>query len=60
MYQLVLDHQYPSSEGLGAAAAAVSELRARNQRDNSKQTEVCPVCGDKANGLHYGIYTCEA
>ena len=55
-----MDHQIPSSEGLGAAAAAVSELRARNQRDNSKQTEVCPVCGDKANGLHYGIYTCEA
>ena len=48
------------SEGLGVAAAAVSELRARNQRDNSKQTEACPVCGDKANGLHYGIYTCEA
>jgi len=49
-----------SLEGLGVAAAAVSELRARNQRDNSKQTEACPVCGDKANGLHYGIYTCEA
>ncbi|GBP73786.1 Nuclear hormone receptor family member nhr-25 [Eumeta japonica] len=20
----------------------------------------CPVCGDYANGLHYGIYTCES
>ena len=19
----------------------------------------CPVCGDRVNGIHYGIYTCE-
>ena len=34
-------------------------LRANNQRINCKQREDCPVCGDKANGLHYGIYSCE-
>ena len=32
---------------------------ANNQRINCKQREDCPVCGDKANGLHYGIYSCE-
>ena len=34
-------------------------IRANNQRINCKQREDCPVCGDKANGLHYGIYSCE-
>jgi len=34
-------------------------MRANNQRVNCKQREDCPVCGDKANGLHYGIYSCE-
>ena len=34
-------------------------IRANNQRVNCKQREDCPVCGDKANGLHYGIYSCE-
>ena len=33
--------------------------RANNQQINSKQREDCPVCGDKANGLHYGIFSCE-
>ena len=33
--------------------------RAAAQKVNSRQREDCPVCGDKANGLHYGIYTCE-
>ena len=34
-------------------------MRANNQRVNCKQREDCPVCGDRANGLHYGIYSCE-
>eukprot|EP00096_Caligus_rogercresseyi_P010911 TRINITY_DN4118_c0_g1_i1.p1 TRINITY_DN4118_c0_g1~~TRINITY_DN4118_c0_g1_i1.p1 ORF type:complete len:325 (+),score=119.71 TRINITY_DN4118_c0_g1_i1:159-1133(+) len=27
--------------------------------NNSLPRHVCPVCGDRANGLHYGIYSCE-
>jgi len=38
----------------------MTEERARNQAINSMPRSTCPVCGDKANGLHYGIYTCEA
>jgi len=34
-------------------------MREINQQFNSRQREDCPVCGDKANGLHYGIYSCE-
>ena len=34
-------------------------VRANNQQVNSKQRDDCPVCGDRANGLHYGIYSCE-
>merc|ERR1719232_2132446 len=37
----------------------IALIRANNQRVNCKQREDCPVCGDKANGLHYGIYSCE-
>ena len=40
--------------------AVMTEERARNQAINSMPRSTCPVCGDKANGLHYGIYTCEA
>ena len=40
--------------------AVMTEERARNQAINSLPRSTCPVCGDKANGLHYGIYTCEA
>lgn len=37
----------------------IALIRANNQQYNCKQRDDCPVCGDKANGLHYGIYSCE-
>jgi len=37
----------------------IAAIRANNQQLNCKQRDDCPVCGDKANGLHYGIYSCE-
>ncbi len=35
------------------------ERRRFNQTLNSKPRDYCPICGDRANGIHYGIYTCE-
>lgn len=40
--------------------AVMTEERARNQAINAMPRSTCPICGDRANGLHYGIYTCEA
>jgi len=48
-------HSFPQEYGEESLAA----IRATNQQYNSQQREDCPVCGDKANGLHYGIYSCE-
>jgi hypothetical protein len=50
----------PLYEVAEMSGESIEELRARNTRANSVPTAMCPVCGDKANGLHYGIYTCEA
>ena len=47
------DEAHESEESMMAA------WRRDNQQINCKQRDDCPVCGDKANGLHYGIYSCE-
>ena len=39
--------------------ATMDEARMRMQLINAQPRKFCPVCGDKANGLHYGIYSCE-
>ena len=51
------EYQEDISEEVGEENIVM--VRANNQRINCKQREDCPVCGDKANGLHYGIYSCE-
>jgi len=35
------------------------ESRKKAREQNSNPRVDCPVCGDKVNGIHYGIYTCE-
>ena len=53
-------HQTPS---IGVTAnrdfSVMSEDRMRMQQINSQPRSLCPICGDRANGLHYGIYSCE-
>ena len=55
-YQEDISEDIVSQEG---GEENIVMIRANNQRINCKQREDCPVCGDKANGLHYGIYSCE-
>ena len=39
--------------------SVMSEDRIRMQQINAQPRSLCPICGDRANGLHYGIYSCE-
>ena len=54
-------HQTPSVGGVTANRdfSVMSEDRMRMQQINSQPRSLCPICGDRANGLHYGIYSCE-
>ncbi|XP_023333512.1 nuclear receptor subfamily 1 group D member 2 isoform X2 [Eurytemora carolleeae] len=35
------------------------KLRQKARLENMNVRSECPVCGDRVNGIHYGIYTCE-
>ena len=53
-------HQTPSvSVTANRDFSVMSEDRMRMQQINSQPRSLCPICGDRANGLHYGIYSCE-
>ena len=44
------------SDGSGASAAGTDPPDSKVEIDD----EICPVCGDKVSGYHYGLLTCES
>lgn len=45
-------------EMISTNAEEAKERQEARER-NSLPREDCPICGDRVNGIHYGIYTCE-
>lgn len=47
---------------VSAAAAAVNPSATGSELPDTKEgiEELCPVCGDKVSGYHYGLLTCES
>ncbi|XP_041666283.1 steroidogenic factor 1-like [Cheilinus undulatus] len=49
-----------SSCSLTERMEAVSKLVGHSKEDWKQVEELCPVCGDKVSGYHYGLLTCES
>lgn len=39
---------------------SVSQFKMMNYSYDEDLEELCPVCGDKVSGYHYGLLTCES
>nr|CAQ57670.1 nuclear receptor [Blattella germanica] len=53
---------YQASPGVSAATVAVVTGMTGGDLPDTKEgiEELCPVCGDKVSGYHYGLLTCES
>lgn len=43
-----------------AFLVSVSQFKMVNYSYDEDLEELCPVCGDKVSGYHYGLLTCES
>lgn len=56
------DIEYGGGGNSGGASVAVGGLVGQSDQPDTKDAmeELCPVCGDKVSGYHYGLLTCES
>ncbi|KAM5129188.1 nuclear receptor subfamily 1 group I member 3 isoform 1-T2 [Mantella aurantiaca] len=48
-----------SNSSCSSVATSILSLRAGESEDPDSEEKICAVCGDKANGYHFHVLTCE-
>lgn len=48
-----------SNSSCGSVATSILSLRSGGSEDLDLEDKICAVCGDKANGYHFHVLTCE-
>lgn len=57
---LSTDTTPPPPFSVSLSSSAAHQLKMMDYSYDEDLDEMCPVCGDKVSGYHYGLLTCES